>query len=202
MSSNAVNEDEESNDIPPSFFLLTPFRFRLPRTKPLIFGKILEEISDYGMTESYYRTLDYATKLRKEVVKCIEHYATVEAVPPAKDNLRELDEIACRLYAGAAHILEAIEDYLPTLFLLLRLEKDNHIQFRKGEWVQWATAFPLGEEEMETTRFSRGHSINYELCHVIFLQGICEYTRAARGLYKLRHLNERHTLVPIEYSFL
>ena len=186
MSSNAVNEDEESNDIPPSFFLLTPFRFRLPRTKPLIFGKILEEISDYGMTESYYRTLDYATKLRKEVVKCIEHYATVEAVPPAKDNLRELDEIACRLYAGAAHILEAIEDYLPTLFLLLRLEKDNHIQFRKGEWVQWATAFPLGEEEMETTRFSRGHSINYELCHVIFLQGICEYTRAARGLYKLR----------------
>ena len=88
MSSNAVNEDEESNDIPPSFFLLNPFRFRLPRTKPLIFGKILEEISDYGMTESYYRTLDYATKLRKEVVKSIEHYATVEAVPPAKDNLR------------------------------------------------------------------------------------------------------------------
>ena len=49
MSSNAVNEDEESNDIPPSFFLLTPFRFRLPRTKPLIFGKILHCFSPFSL---------------------------------------------------------------------------------------------------------------------------------------------------------
>ena len=50
----------------------------MPRTKPLIFGKILEEISDYGMTESYYRTLDYATKLRKEVVKSIVKFENIE----------------------------------------------------------------------------------------------------------------------------
>ena len=89
----ATPAEEGAINMPPSFFLLTPFRFRLPRTKPLNFGKALEEISDYGMTESYYRTLDYATKLRRNLVKIIDHYATTAVVPPPKDNLQELDEI-------------------------------------------------------------------------------------------------------------
>ena len=146
----------------------------------------MQEISEYGMTESYYRTLDYATKLRKELVKTIDHFAAIQEVPPPKDNLRELDEVACRLYASSAQVLEAVEAYLPTLFLLAKLEKDNHIKFRQHACVEWSTAFPFCQDDIANVVFKKGYSINYELCHIIFLQGIAEYTKASRGLYKLR----------------
>ena len=182
---HAGTGNDMAEAMPAPHFLLTPYRFRLPRTKHIIFGKIMQEISEYGMTESYYRTLDYATKLRKEPVKTIDHFAAIQEVPPPKDNLRELDEVACRLYASSAQVLEAVEAYLPTLFLLAKLEKDNH-RFRQHACVEWSTAFPFCQDDIANVVFKKGYSINYELCHRNISTRYSRIYESSRGLYKLR----------------
>ena len=197
MASSAKTEESmlktevTEKEPPPSYqYLLTPYRFCLPKTKRLDFGETLFEISDYALTEKYYRTLDFATKLREEVVQVLEHFHRLKEPPRPVDNLQQLDNMACRLYAAATPLEHAIDDYMETLSILAALEANQHITFREGCYVEWTTAFPANldtNDDVERNRYRKGYSVRYEMCNILFLRGVVEYTRSARGLYKLHN---------------
>ena len=186
-----MGSKDEIESKPAHLILLTPYRFRLPRTEPIDFGEILRETSKYALTDKYYKTLDLATALRRDVYEILEYFALLPEAPPPVDNLVQLDETARRLYAAARPIMDAIDEYMPILCVLARLESDNHIAFRRDKYVEWTTAFPASQTFVDSDSASnrgnlrKGHSLRYELCHITFLRGVAEYTRAARGLYKL-----------------
>ena len=117
-----MGSKDEIESKPAHLILLTPYRFRLPRTEPIDFGEILRETSKYALTDKYYKTLDLATALRRDVYEILEYFALLPEAPPPVDNLVQLDETARRLYAAARPIMDAIDEYMPILCVLARLE--------------------------------------------------------------------------------